>query len=417
MSQILFRFAVWMCAAVFLPLDPAAADTRPVSGPEELQAALAAEGTTVIELEGGRYGRIHIERLAASASNPLVIRSIDPANPAILAELRVVSSANITFQDIRFDYSHSAADLDWHWPFSVILSDGIVVHNSIFDGDVATGRGPDADGLGFATGLYVQDSTQITIADNEISGFRYGLKLVRTRDVTVRGNDIHSLRQDGMQLVEVDGVLVEGNFIHDFLGKPNWDDHRDMIQLWTAGTTMASRRVTIRGNVLNSGLGSYTQTIFMGNEQVWQNGAGPEMYYRDLLIEENVIINAHLHGVTIGEADGVTVRNNTLIRNPLSDGTGELSIPRINISPAARNVRIERNVVADIRGYEEQTDWHVADNFLIQDRGRMEPGFYGAVFADHMTGPMDLEAYSYRPGGPLAGTNLGAGMLDTIRSR
>ena len=89
-----------------------------------------------------------------------------------------------------------------------------------------------------------------------------------------------------------------------------------MIQFWTSGTTSPSTNITIRGNILNSGAGDWTRSIFMRNEMVDLGLAGDEMFYQNILIENNVIYNAHAHGITVGETDGLTIRNNTILYNP-----------------------------------------------------------------------------------------------------
>ena len=142
------------------------------------------------------------------------------------------------------------------------------------------------------------------------------------------------------------------------------------------------------------------------------------MYYQNILITQNVIINAHLHGISIGASNGLTISNNTVIRNARSEGERNnvlLWTPRINVAPRSQRVQILRNVTSRIDGYENQNDWTVTDNLLVQDRGQAQSGvFYDAAFADARAGdPQDLASFSYRTGGPLDRTGLGADRLDT----
>ena len=67
-----------------------------------------------------------------------------------------------------------------------------------------------------------------------------------------------------------------------------------MIQFWTSGTTSPSTNIVIRGNILDSGDGGWTQSIFMRNEMVDTGGAGDAMFYQNILIEDNVIYNAFI---------------------------------------------------------------------------------------------------------------------------
>ncbi|MFN3938918.1 MAG: right-handed parallel beta-helix repeat-containing protein, partial [Gemmobacter sp.] len=161
-------------------------------------------------------------------------------------------------------------------PFEVQSSTNVTIRNSLFDGDVASGRGELADGYGTAIGLTVRDSKGITVEGNEFSVWWRGLTVSNTKDVTVSGNEIHDMRSDGMNFADVQGVLIENNYIHDFRLSPLSGDHPDMIQFWTAGTTEPSTDIIIRNNTLDIGDGSWTQSIFMRNEMVDTGKAGAE---------------------------------------------------------------------------------------------------------------------------------------------
>ena len=158
-------------------------------------------------------------------------------------------------------------------------------------------------------------SSGITIESSEFRGFARGVIVSDSVDIVLRGNDIHAMRVDGMDFAQVERVRIIKNHIHDFQRAPNAGDHADMIQFWTAGTHRPSRDILIADNILNSGMGLFTQSILMRNEVVDRGQAGDEMFYDTVTIRDNVIINAHLHGITLGQADHVSITNNTLIRN------------------------------------------------------------------------------------------------------
>ncbi len=285
------------------------------------------------------------------------------------------------------------------------------MRNCLFDGDRPRGVSVVDDGFGWACGLGVTDIAGLVIDACEIRDFHRGLAVRLCRGVSVTGNDVHDLRMDGMSFVQVQDVRIEKNYIHDFNRSLESGDHADMIQFWTNKTDAPSTDVVIRGNLLSSGRGAWTQSIFMGNEEVRSGRAGREMFYRNIMIEENVITNAHLHGITVGETDGLVIRQNTLLRNPLSEGEDDnppLWTPTLRAAPAARDVTIARNVVAAVGGYEGQSDWRVSENMPVQDRTRMEPGFFDLLFEGD---PADPASLRYKPGGPLDGAGIGATVL------
>jgi hypothetical protein len=403
---------VWSSLGVAL-----AQSTLTVSGPSELEAALQQAGRgSILQLAGGDYGIVDLQRIGGTVDQPIIIRSADRADRARFSRFKLDSAQNIVLADLVFDYAFAPGHPRHIRPFRIINSTGIVVRNCLFDGDVAQGVSPLTDGFGTGQGLNIGKCTGVTVEGCEIRTFMRGIVMGDCYDVVITGNNLHSLRSDGMDFVHVERILIEDNYIHDFNKALGSGDHSDMIQFWTNRSEAPTRDVVIRNNVLNSGHGWFTQSIFMRNDLVDRGLAGPEMFYRNITIEGNVIINAHLHGITVGETDGLFIRNNTVVRNARSEGNTDnpaLWTPRINVSGAARNVEILRNVTNRIVGYDGQPDWIVADNLMVQDVGRLTEGlFYDRVFVNAIAGdPSDLASFASLPGGPLDGTGIGAPRL------
>ena len=391
--------------------------TVKVSTLNELHAALAnAKGGETILLAEGNYGELF---MAAKSKFPITfpstvtIASADPAKPAVLTGLDLRGAGNLTFDGILFDYTFKEGDNIWKRPFSVVDSDHITIRNSVFDGDLARGVSEVDDGLGWAFGLAFRQSSNILVENNEVYNFYRGM-VFSGSDITVRDNELHSLRMDGMNFSRSSGILIEGNLIRDFRRSPSRKDHADMIQFWTANADTPSTDITIRGNVLLSGRGGNTQSIFMRNEMVDRGRAGREMFYRNVTIEENVIVNGHLHGITLGESDGVVIRNNTLLRNPAAargeDLERRVRIPRIRLAADSRNVTIEGNIAGALP--EAGPGWRLHDNLVVQDISPARPGHYNRLFRDALRGdPRRLESYEYLAGGAADRPGLGSALL------
>ena len=394
--------------------SPAQAVTREATPATFAQVVQEMANGGELLLAGGDYGKVRI-RGEWPASSPLTIRSANPADPARFAELGIVYCRHLALDGLVFDYRFRRGDERYHRPFQVSRSQHIAIHNSLFDGDLAGPGSVVPQGYGTGFGLSIRDAEEVTVLGNEIRGFGRGLVVSQCKNLMLRGNDLHSLRSDGMNFAEVQNVVIEGNHIHDFARDIEGGDHPDMIQFWTNGTSSPTRSVRIRGNLLNAGRGWNTQSIFMRNEEVDTGRAGSEMFYRDIEITDNVILNAHLHGITVGETRGLTIANNTVVRNARAEGRADnpaLWVPQIRVAPASRDVTIARNVTSKVAGFEDQPDWRVEQNMFVQDRFRMEPGFYGMVFVrDVMRDPTRPDAFLPLPGGPLDGSGIGATWL------
>jgi PKD repeat protein len=371
--------------------------TITVNGADSLKAALAtASAGTTIELAPGNYGHLGInvpwvERWG-SFDGEVTIRSADPDNPATFSSMFMLGVKNLTVDGVVVDYSGTGK--------AVEVRDGtnIAIRNSVIKGDRLDDPSHAYDGLPVALGLSIRSSKGVAVENNEFSDWRAAASFLTSSDVVVSGNEVHTVARDGMTFVAVTDVLIENNHFHNFYTKDGIGDHRDMIQFWTAGTSTPSTGITIRDNVLNSGDGPWTQSIFMGNE-VARAQSGQGMFYRDVVIENNVIYNGHLHGITVGEADGVKITNNTLLHNPDGGLEGPVARPRVNVAADALNVHVARNIAEAMPQQPgDAVNWKIVDNLIVQNTDPGAPNHYGALFINALTGGTDLAALQARPG-------------------
>ncbi len=390
----------------------------------ELYDALAnATGGETIKLAPGDYGDLVINGKSGfdtTFSSEVQIVSADPENPAVFSGMDMREAANLTFDGITFDYTFEPGDTLWDRPFDVMSSENITIRNSTFDGDLASGVSESSDGYGYAIGLSFRNSSGITVEQNEFFEFYRGMTVSSSEDIQVLNNDVHSLRMDGFNFSEVTGVLIEGNHIHDFNLSLNSLDHSDMIQFWTNGTDSPSSDIVIRGNHLDVGDGDATQSIFMRNDLVDRGLAGQEMFYQNLLIENNVIVNGHRHGITVGESDGLVIRHNTVLHDDgrLQDGVDpQVEIPRITVAETSTNVVITQNITSDVVGQTPEGGWRVQDNAFVQDQDPTQDGYYGHVFVSSSLPIADgTHNFLAVPGGVIDLMNAGAPSTLTLET-
>ncbi len=363
------------------------AQTITVTSLQSLYAALAnAKGGETIALAAGNYGDMSLGTKSGfdiTFPSNVTITSADPLHPAVFTGLAMRDVENLTFDSVVFDYTFATGDKVYERPFNITGGANLTIRNSTFDGDVASGVSEAADGYGYAFGLSVRGASNVQIDGNEFYNFHRGMIVSESKDISVTNNDLHSMRSDGMDFTQVQGVLIEGNQIHDFKASPASSDHCDMIQFWTAGTTAASTDIVIRNNVLDVGQGTATQSILMRNEVVDRGLAGSEMFYQNVTIENNVITNGHLHGITVGQTNGLIVRQNSVLHTDggAADGADStVEIPQINIAANSTGVAIIGNATAAINGWSGQPGWSVAQNAFVQDQRPGTPGYYGDVF-------------------------------------
>ncbi|WP_171233843.1 right-handed parallel beta-helix repeat-containing protein [Ruegeria sp. HKCCA4812] len=333
-----------------------------VTSAAELNQALSqASGGETILLTAGDYGSLNLHN-TNFASN-VTIQSADPNAKASFSAVHLKQSSNITFDSIKFDYSFSGGDHHFQSKFGVYDSQNITFNNSIFDGDVASGTGTSADGTGYGTGLNIAGSTNININNTEFSQWWKAVIAVNSDGINVTGNDIHTIRSDGLVFDNVDNILVENNHLHDFGGAAGSGDHRDMIQIQRAYGS-GSDNITIRNNLFDMANGDFTQTIWAGGDG--KNIDDPSVIHHNVLIEGNTIYNGHFHGISLYGVDGLTITKNSVLHVDEKTLTGGIEIPAINVSAGSKNVTIDQNITSQIVGYNGQADWNVANNALIQ---------------------------------------------------
>ncbi len=378
-----------------------------VSTAAEFHSAIAqARGGDTILMAPGAYDPILVwpgTGYVAPGDGQVTIRSLDPENPAQLSGLQLREAEGLIFEDLVFKYNHSEDHPFNFNPFLIRDSQDITIRDSVFEGALVDGYG-----VGFA--LRARESSNITVENTEFLNWGRGAIFSSVDEISVVGNEFHSIRVDGLNFAQVQNVLIEDNHFHSFADRPDSTAHRDMIQFWTSGTSVPSTDIIIRGNLLDIGEGSWAQAIFMRNELVDTGRSGEEMFYRNILIEDNIIYNAHTHGITVGETDGLIIRQNSVLRyeGELHGNSGGITVPVIRVASSSTDVEITQNVTSRIVGADGQEGWVVLDNFFVNDGDQTSPGYYGAHFItstrDHSDGSLK---YIVLPDSEIAA--LGAG--------
>lgn len=369
-----------------------------------LGAALEnAKGGETFILAPGNYGGLSLGKTYNAA---VTIRSANPAAPACFSDLRLKGAGNVTFDGVVFDYSYSPGEKDFANRFSILQSRNITISGSLFDGDHNRT-------VGHGRGLRIRDSASITVTGSVFRKWWKALTGGKNTNLTIRGNEFYDIRSDGMTLGVTDGLMIAANRLHNFRGAPG-RDHRDMLQI-TRSSNQRSTNIVIRDNVFDMGAGDYSQTIWMGGDG--KNLGDPMLRHQNVLIENNVIYNAHTHGISVHAIDGLSIRRNSLIRVHRAE-KGNVTIPRINVSRGSTSVVIEQNATSGIIGYHNQRDWVILNNAIIQDTSPGARGFYDRQFIYYATGATHgYHEYGVRPGSLIAKLNAGSTLVKNYPTR
>jgi len=159
-----------------------------------------------------------------------------------------------------------------------------------------------------ASGIWLGRHGKAHVArNNYVLNTRFGINLCAPNCVA-EGNVVANFSADGIRATR-DGQVVQYNVIkNNFVGARDGDDnHDDGIQvfLFNVGTGTV-RDIILRGNII---LARETDGLPFPNPlQGIGCFDGPLVHF---LVESNVVCVNHWHGITLGDAQGCTVQDNT----------------------------------------------------------------------------------------------------------
>ena len=294
----------------------------------------------------------HGDLLLRGAYNlvPITIAA-QPGHTPRLARLTVSAAQNWVVRGLSISPSHATPPLD------VGLIVDVENHNwfgpswdvSVEDCDIFSVN--DASGWTAqqwvdlpASGIDVSGD-RITILDNVVRNVRFGIS-VGGDDARILRNLIDHFSADGLRGLG-DRGLFEGNRVqNNYVDGPIDGNHDDGFQSWSVGPggvgTGEVRDVVLRGNVFVNHvnpahpLRSSMQAIgcFDGRFVNW-------------VVENNVIVTDHWHGIALYGADNARILNNTVIDlDAASPGPPWIMLNEHNGQPSTNSL-VRNNIATD----------------------------------------------------------------------
>jgi hypothetical protein len=256
-----------------------------------MAAASAARAGDVINLAPGTYSGAVVRDLQPSGQ--VTITSADLANPAILIDLTVSGSRNLTFSILVMNAQDGGPRDD----FKVIDSSSISFDRVEFKGPPVR---PDL----VEGGLMIRDSRDIPVTNSEFHDLFNGASMLANSGITISNNTFHDLRTDGIRGGGNSNEIIAGNLFADIYSATR--DHPDAIQFWTTNTTTSAENITIAGNVFVRGKGRIAQGLFFRDEV-------GNLPYKNVKIDGNLIVGAMYNGIAAyGDLSG-SITNNTVV--------------------------------------------------------------------------------------------------------
>jgi Right handed beta helix region/PKD domain len=381
----------------------------------ETMQSMSVDGGT-ISLAPGNYGILILDGRKDAwlhFGKPITLKPSDQQHQPVFKRILMSNVENLSLDHLTIDYEFSEGDNSLVRAVDIQESQNISVISCNFDGDNAKLTNTPSDNFGYGVGLWVGGSEKISIEGNLFYTWLRGAIFSNSSELSVVKNELRDLASDGFDFSAVKNVRIEQNYIHDFRRGPKSLSHPDMIQFWTLGTKSPTTDVVIDRNFLDLGEGVWTQSIFIRNELVDTGKAGVDMFYKNIRITNNVIRNAHLHGITVGETDGLEISSNTIVRAVRADIEGNVSIPFITLSKTSTNVTVKDNVVPRLGEAFKNVpaEWKVNSNITAQRDLPGRQDYYGHVFINALSNEnVTLADLAFLPSSEAAQKNRGSSL-------
>jgi hypothetical protein len=286
----------------------------------------------------------------------------------------------------------SVEDHSWHGPASDVVVDGLEVFTVPDERLWRTAADWDArawDGI-------VADGDRVTVRNCSVRNVAFGIAM-SGRGSRVERCTVDGFWGDGLRGLGDDQVF-ERNLVKN--ARQVNDNHVDGFQSWSYGTggvgTGAVRNVTLRGNVfLNFDDPGLPHLASM-------QGIGCfDGFYEGWVVENNVVVTDHWHGISFYGARDLRIVNNTVLdAAPGRPGPPWIMVTAHKDGPASSSNLVRNNLATDVA---------LDDGAGVDDHNLVLPANPTTFFVDLARGDLRLAA-----GAPAidAGTGEGAPAAD-----
>ncbi|MCU0780264.1 MAG: right-handed parallel beta-helix repeat-containing protein [Akkermansiaceae bacterium] len=270
------------------------------------------QGGDTLLLRSGNHGDV---RLSGNNSTAVTLAAAPGQQPQ-LSRLTITRGANWRVKGLTISPSFAPSPYEGN---IVTVAEGgpsreLVLEDCFIYTVLDSTKWTAAEWIGANNGVFLgRHGTHLTLRNNCVMNTRFAVSLCAPESLC-EGNLILNFSGDGIRITR-DGLTVQYNTVRNcFVGPDQGDDnHDDLMQcfLFNKGTGTV-RNATIRGNVL-IGFEDSGQP-FKHEPQAVGFFDGPLV---DFLVEKNVILTNHYHGISLYDAVNCRILDNFV--KPISD--------------------------------------------------------------------------------------------------
>ncbi len=281
------------------------------------------KGGDTLMLYSGLHGEINLINYINNQN--ITVMNV-PGNTPVFKKLHIQAGKNWVFRGIDISSEPYGVYINdklvflethgWRGP----VSDITIENCNIYSSETAW-----TDATDWVTkvsdGIYIK-ADSINIINNNCLNVRFGIRMVGD-NIFVSGNNITNFSGDGIRIIGSNNI-VEKNIIKNCYAVDN--NHDDGIQSFTNGGFTVDNNIVRQNIILNY---EDPNQPLLGNLQGIGCFGGP---YRNWIVENNLIIVNHWHGIAFyGFINGKIINNTVLDPTPL-------------ISPGPSWIRVEDDI-------------------------------------------------------------------------
>ena len=345
-----------------------------------INAGAPVKAGDTLWLHDGYYGDIVIRNLYNTA--PITVAA-QPGQVPRLRSLRVQSAQNWILRGLSISPSWATTNtqttivrIDDHnffgpsWDIELADSDLF----SVADASAWTAQ----DWIDLASSGIDIGADRVSVHDHRLRNLRFGIS-VGGADARVQRNLIDGFSADGLRGLGDRGLFEYNRVQNVRIGDPPDGNHDDGFQSWSVGA----------GGV---GTGEVTGVVLRGNLFINSTNAADPLhtsmqgigcfdgFFVDWVVENNVVITDHWHGISFyGMRDSRIVNNTVIDLNATSPGPPWIMVHAHKDGRPSSNVVIRNNLA---------TDYSLAGNSLSADHNVEFP--YANAGALFVAPPWDL---------------------------
>jgi hypothetical protein len=321
------------------------------------EGAPIAAGDTII-LRNGHHGELNLK--GAYNETPITIK-VEDGHEATLSHVSMTSVSNWTLEGVTV--TPEAADVyEANTLFNVVSnsyhgsSSNVTIKSCMLYSVIDSTSWSKSDWNDLSCNAINMSGDYMTAKDNYCLNVNFGIT-VSGDNGTVSGNTVENFAGDGMRGLG-DDLLFENNLIKNCYDVN--DNHDDGFQSWSINDDPPRQRVTLRGNTIINY--EDPDQPFRGALQ----GIGCfDGDYIDWVVENNLVITDHWHGISFYGAYNCLIVNNTVVdTNDEEPGPPWIKINAHKDGTASENCVIRNNIASTIS---PSGDTVVDHNYLLQE--------------------------------------------------